>query len=110
MEDKTFELLEKMYSEFIERFDKVDTRFDKVDTRFDKVEKRLDKIEITLENDIKPSLQALHERAAANTDKLNEHTQRLETVENKLDYLALSVNSQDKRLEVVESSRKRTAK
>jgi len=110
MEDKSFELLTKMYSEFTEFRQETNVRFDRIDTRLDKLEAGQKKLEITLENDIKPKLQALHERAANNTAKLDEHTQRLETVESKLDYLALSVNSQDKRLDVVESSRRKKAK
>ena len=105
--DDTFELLTKIYSELTEFRKETSTKFDKVETRFDKVENRLNKIETTLEHDIKNKLQALHEREAANSDKLEEHTQRLNTIENKLDYLALSVNSQDRRLEVVESSRRK---
>jgi hypothetical protein len=34
----------------------------------------------------------------------------LDNIEGKLDYLALSVNSQDKRLEVMEMSKKKKAK
>lgn len=103
MKDESFELLTKMYSEF--------TEFKNDMTSFrEETGSRLDKIETTLEHDIKNKLQALHERAAANTDKLDGHTQRLETVENKLDYLVLSVNSQDKRLEVVETFKKKKAK
>jgi hypothetical protein len=103
MEDKTFELLEKMYSEFSEFRKETNTRFDNLESGQKKLESGQAKIEVSIEHDIKPSLQALHERAACNTAKLDGHTQRLETVENKLDYLALSVNSHDKRLEVVEA-------
>lgn len=102
MEDKTFELLEKMYSEFA-------ARFDKVDSRLDNLEAGQKKMETILEHDIKTNLQSLHERAAINTDKLQEHSERLNTIDNKLDYIALAVNSQDKRLEVVESSKRRKA-
>jgi len=38
MEDKTFELMEKMYSEFSKRFDKMDERFDSLEARVIKVE------------------------------------------------------------------------
>lgn len=96
MEDKSFELLEKMYSEFSKRFEKLE------------IGQR--KLETVLENDIKVNLQALHERSEANTAKLDEHTHQLADINNKLDYLALSVNSQDKRLGVVESSRRKKAK
>ena len=103
MDDKTFELLEKMYAEFT-------GRFEKLESGQQQLTKRLDKIEIKLEHDITNSLQSLHERVAGNTAKLEEHTQKLSTIENKLDYLALSVNSQDKRLEVVETLRRKKAK
>ncbi|MDF2520079.1 MAG: hypothetical protein K0R84_707, partial [Clostridia bacterium] len=59
-----------------------------------------------LEHDIRTKLQAVHERAGDNADKLEEHTVRLESIESKIDILALSINAQDKRLEVVESRRK----
>lgn len=110
MEDKSFEFLTKIYSELTE-FRKETTEFRKETTEFRKeTNSRLDKIETTLEHDIKTNLQSLHERAVTNTDRLQEHSERLNTIENKLDYLALSVNSQDRRLEVVESSRKRKVK
>ncbi len=103
MEDKTFELLTKMYSEF--------TRFknDMLEFR-NESNSRLNKIEITLENDIKTNIQALHERESTNSKKLDEHGRQLTDINNKLDYLALSVNSQDKRLEVMEMSKKKNAK
>lgn len=103
MDDKTFELLTKMYGEFSAKFDKVDSRLDKVDSR-------LNKIEITLENDIKTNIQVLHERKAINSEKLDEHSKQLTDINKKLDYLILSVKSQDKRLEVIESSKKKRAK
>lgn len=95
MEDKVFELLEKMYVEFR--------------TELNELKTGQKKIEASLENEIKEKLQAVQEGVVGNTEKLDNHTQRLETIENKLDYLALSVNSQDKRLELVES-KKRKAK
>ncbi len=71
---------------------------------------RLGKIESILEHDIKANLQSLHESSFGNTALLQEHSERLNAIDNKLDYLALSLNSQDKRLEVVEASGKRKAK
>jgi hypothetical protein len=101
MEDKSFELLFKLYSEFSEfRKDMNDFRKE-TNTKFDKVDLRLNKIETTLEHDIKNSIQALHERAAGNTDKLQDNGTQLDNMNGKLDYLVLSVNSQDKRLEVI---------
>lgn len=60
------------------------------------------KLEAILEHDIKKKLQAVHERASDNTAKLEEHSKRLENIENKIDILAMSINAHDKRLEVVE--------
>ncbi len=96
--DDTFELLTKMYSEFSEFRKESNTRFDKLESGQHQITQHLTKIETAIEHDIKPSLQSLHERAAGNTKKLDEQSQRLETVENKLDYLALSVNSQEARI------------
>jgi hypothetical protein len=110
VEDKTFELLTKMYSEFAGFRKETNLRFDKVDSRLIGLEKGQRKLEITLENDISVKLQALHEREAINSKKLDEHSSRLDNIEGKLDYLALSVNSQDKRLEVMEMSKKKKAK
>lgn len=100
MDDKTFELMEKMYSEFI-GFRQDMNEFRK------ETNSRIDKIEIALEHDVKNSLQSLHEGMAGNTSTLTEHTERLNTIENKVDYIAMAVTSQDKRLKVVESSGKK---
>ena len=84
--DDTFEFLTKIYSELTEFRKETNAKFDKVDSR-------LDKIEVKLEHDIKNSLQSLHEGMSGNTSKLNEHTERLNTIENKVDYIAMSVTS-----------------
>lgn len=110
MDDKTFELLEKMYAEFTGRFEKLESGQQKLESGQQQITTRLDKIEIKLEHDIKNSLQSLHEGMAGNTAKLEEHTQRLSTIENKVDYITMSVTSQDKRLKVVESPGKKKAK
>jgi chromosome segregation ATPase len=45
MEDKTFELLEKMYIEFNKRFDQVDKRFEQIDERFEQIDERFEQID-----------------------------------------------------------------
>lgn len=110
MKDDTFELLSKMYADLTKRLDSLEGGQNELKSEQQQITQCLTKIETTLEHDIKDKLQSLHERAAANTDKLDNNTQRLDTIENKLDYMVLSVNSQDKRLEVVESSKRRKAK
>ncbi len=62
MEDKTFELLEKMYVEFSEFRKETNVRFDNVENRLGNVENRLDSVEghITrIENDHGKKLDAL---------------------------------------------------
>ncbi len=63
MDDKVFDLLEKLYIEFIEfktemtefktetnqRFDKLDDRVDRIEGRLDKVEGQLDRVESRLD-------------------------------------------------------------
>ncbi len=110
MDDKTFELLTKMYSDFSKKFDKIDSELVGLNSRMQKLETSQKKIETTLENDIRSSLQALHEREAINSDKLDEHSKQLDALNSKFDYLSLTVNSQDKRLELVESSKRKKAK
>ena len=105
--DDTFEFLTKIYSELTAFRKETNTKFERVESRLDKIESKQAKIEVTIEHDIKNSLQLLHEGVAVNTSKLNEHTERLNIIENKVDYIAMSVTSQDKRLKVVESSGKK---
>jgi len=107
MSDKSFELMEKMYVEFSKKFASLESGQNEITQRLDSLEAGQKKLETILEHDIKTKLQAVYERASDNTDKLEEHTERLETIENKIDILAMSINSQDKRLEVVESKRKK---
>ncbi|MFW5648064.1 MAG: hypothetical protein ACOCG5_03180 [Candidatus Alkaliphilus sp. MAG34] len=45
MEDKTFELIEKMYNEFSKKFDDIDKRFDDIDKRFEGIDKRFEGID-----------------------------------------------------------------
>jgi len=112
--DKVYDLLAQLYSDVQEGRKETNQRFQEVTQHLQEVTQRLDsletgqkKLETILEHDIKTKLQAVHERASDNTVKLEEHTERLETIENKIDILAMSINSQDKRLEIVESKRKR---
>ncbi|KUO68679.1 MAG: hypothetical protein APF77_14840 [Clostridia bacterium BRH_c25] len=105
--DKVYDLLARLYTEVQEGRKETNQRFEQVTQRLDSLESGQKKIETILEHDIKTKLQAVHERAGDNTVKLGEHTERLESIENKIDILAMSINSQDKRLEVVESRHKK---
>ena len=60
MEDKTFDLIEKMYSEFTNKFDGLQKSLTEFKTGtaegFDGIESRLAKIETSIENEIKPNI------------------------------------------------------
>ncbi|MGH4050186.1 MAG: hypothetical protein ACREVX_02350 [Clostridium sp.] len=42
MEDKSFELMSKLYTEMNSKFDKMNSRFNGIDSRFDIIDKKLD--------------------------------------------------------------------
>ncbi len=99
MEDKTFQLLTKMYNEFVGKFDKIegrlngfDSKFDKIEGRFGTVEKeikeintRLTKIEFCLENEVKPDIKASLEGYQMVYEKLTEQEKAIEIINNKLE-------------------------
>ncbi|HZK57715.1 MAG TPA: hypothetical protein VFD17_05330 [Clostridia bacterium] len=81
MKDKTFELIEKMYSEFSKRFDDIDKRFEGIDKRFEGIDKRFDRLEeevrktnAVIEHDIMPKITVLF-------DGHKQHTAQLERIE-----------------------------
>jgi hypothetical protein len=80
MEDKTFELIEKLYGEFAgfrketrERFDGIDRRFEGIDERLDGIDKRL----AFIEQDHGKTLQVLF-------DGYKQHSDQLDRIEQKL--------------------------
>ncbi len=88
MEDKTFELIEKMYNEFSKKFDDIDKRFDDIDKRFEGIDKRFEGIDkrfdrlegevrktnAIIEHDIMPKITVLF-------DGHKQHTAQLERIE-----------------------------
>lgn len=78
MEDKLFELMEKMYSE-------MQNGFKKVDDRFNIIENRIGKIEIAVENDIKPKISICLEELVSVKEKQIEHDKRFDIIESKLE-------------------------
>lgn len=94
--DKMYDLLARLYNEVKEDRKETNQSFEHVNQRLDSLEAGQKKLETTLEHDIMKKLQAVHERAGDNTDKLRDHTERLESIERKIDILAMSINAQDK--------------
>lgn len=105
MKDELFEFMTQMYSDLTKRLDVIESGQNELKTGHQQMAKRLDKIEIALEHDINKSLQSLHEGVSENTTQLKEHSERLTAIENKVDYIAMAVTSQDKRLKVVEKAK-----
>ena len=64
LEDKTFELMEKMYIEFSKRFEDMDKRFDKL-------ENEVTKTNMIIEHDIQPKIKILFEGYKLNSEKLD---------------------------------------
>ena len=82
MEDKTFELLTKMYSEMTERFSEMTEKFSEINKQFGEVNRKLDEKAdkndvVRLENELNPKVQALFDGYKQNTDIL-------ERIENKV--------------------------
>lgn len=71
MENKMFELLEKMYVEFSEFRKETNSKFENLDSKFGNLEKRQQKLEMLIENDIKPRIETLFDGYKQNTEQLS---------------------------------------
>ncbi len=103
MEDKTFELLTRMYNEF--------TSFKSDMNEFrHETNKKLDAVNghiIRLENEHGQKHDALFDGYKQTYEKLQEHDKRFDDIETKMDNLSLEVSSHDSKLEVLEGGRKK---
>lgn len=98
MEDKTFKMLESMYSEINKRFDSIESKLDQ----------KADKADIVwIENEHGKKLDALFDGYKQAFEKLQEHDNRFDHIENKLDNLFFKVSNHDSKLEVLEGGRKK---
>ncbi|HCW03167.1 MAG TPA: hypothetical protein DGK91_00690 [Clostridium sp.] len=95
MEDKSFELLTKMYSEFSEFRKETNQRFDEVKSDIQKISYQV----VKLENDLKPKIEIALEGYQAVSEKLT-------TLEDKIDNLSAKVESQDVQITVLKGSKK----
>ncbi|NLY45646.1 MAG: hypothetical protein GX053_06610 [Tissierella sp.] len=113
MEDKTFELLEKIYLELRQfkqetnerfdgidsKFDGIDSKFDGIDSRFDGIDSRLDRVEgriVKIENDHGQKLNAL-------LDGYKQNSEAITQINHKLDRLTDRVENQEIKLQVLKS-------
>lgn len=76
MDDKTFELIEKMYSEMTEQFNKINSKLD---------EKADKKDIIRFENDLKPKVETALEGYTVVYEKLNTLESKVDNINSKVD-------------------------
>ena len=89
--DKTFELMEKMYSELLEfkketneRFDGMDGRLDSMDGRFDGIDSRLDSMDSRFDG-IDSRLDSMDRRLDGMDTRLDGMDSRFDSIEGRLD-------------------------
>ena len=110
VEDKTFELIEKMYSDINKRFDNLEDDIRHVKNDIQHVKKEILHVgnQVTnLEDNHGKKLDALFDGYKQTYEKLQEHDKRFDDVESKLDNLSLKVICHDSKLEVLEGGRKK---
>lgn len=98
MEDKTFELLEKMYSEFLGFRKDTNDRFDELESKIENNHQNIVKIQTNLEQAIQPKVQLALEKLDMVNSKLEEYDDRLGSLEDKVDVhnIELSVLKRDR--------------
>jgi uncharacterized phage infection (PIP) family protein YhgE len=92
MDDKTFELLEKMYAEFR-------TELNDLKSGQNDLKSGQKKIEAILEQDFKKDISALY-------DGYKQIYEKLEVIEDKVDHLSDKVDKHDIKIQVIEGGRK----
>jgi len=98
VDDKIFELLEKMYSGINKRFDALEV----------KIDQKADKTDIVrIENEHGHKLDALFDGYKQSYEKLQEHDNRFDDIDSMLGNLSLKVINHDSKLEVLEGGRKK---
>lgn len=85
MEDKTFELIEKMYNDFSKQFKTMDKRFDLMDKRFDSLESEVKKNSIKIES-LENKVDIIAEVQKNNTEQNErQHTEIVEMLSERID-------------------------
>lgn len=102
MEDKTFELLTKMYSEFTDFRKESNNRFDKIENDISDVKSDILGVKndvIRLENKLEPKVDALLDGYKQNYEMLHETNK-------KLDQLSEKVGTQEVEIKVLKGGKK----
>lgn len=100
VEEKTFELLERMYAEFSEFRKESGQRFDNIDNRLDKVEGHVTRIEI----EHGKKLDALFDGYNQTYERLQQHNKQLNDINTKIDKLSDKVSIHDSKLDRIEKA------
>lgn len=103
LEDKVFDLMTTMYSDFTKRFDKIEGRLDNLENGQKQLENGQKKLENILENEIKHEIKVLF-------DGYKQTYEKLTVIENKVDNLADRVEKQDVEIRVIKGSKKTKVK
>lgn len=77
-----FELMTKMYGEIQEMKGEFNNRFDKV-------EKEVTKTNVTIENDIKPRIEALFDGYKQNTESINKLSDKVDEIQRDINSLTI---------------------
>lgn len=77
-----FELMTKMYGEIQEMKGEFNNRFDKV-------EKEVTKTNVTIENDIKPKIEALFDGYKQNTESINQVSDKVDEIQRDINSLTI---------------------
>lgn len=80
--NELFELMTKMYSDMQEGFSNVNKRIDKV-------ENEVIKTNITIENDVKPKIEALFDGYKQNTEVINELADKVDDLQTDINNLTI---------------------
>jgi len=91
MEDKTFELLTKMYGEF--------------SSRFDGVENRLKKVEFLIENDVKKDINSLYDGYKQTYEEVVVVRKTMNEISSKVDRLSDKVDRQEVEIKVIKGGK-----
>ena len=79
-----FELMTKMYGEIQEMKGEFNNRFDKV-------EKEVTKTNVTIENDIKPRIEALFDGYKQNTESINQVSDKVDEIQRDINSLTIKI-------------------
>ncbi|MBC8059306.1 MAG: hypothetical protein H7Y18_01420 [Clostridiaceae bacterium] len=89
MDDKMFELLEKIYVEVkghTEQFKNVENRLDNLESKVDGIENDIKKLSIKIDSELIPN-------AVATLDGYKDNSEHLTIIDDKIDRLQIDVNS-----------------